>query len=103
MGFVVSKKIGNAVIRNRVTRRLREIIRPLLADLPADTGVVVRTLPGIDQVPYAELRDEVTGALRKAAGRLATTASSRPADATARSAPRGKAAERSRPEQDQDR
>src|SRR5690625_1167174 len=48
VGFVVSKKIGNAVVRNRVTRRLRAIVRPLLERLPAGSAVVIRALPGIE-------------------------------------------------------
>ncbi len=70
VGFVVSKRIGNAVIRNRVTRRLREILRPQLATLPAQTGIVVRTLPGIDQQPFAQLEADVTSALNSAMRKL---------------------------------
>lgn len=71
VGFVVSRRIGNSVVRNRVTRRLREIIRPRLPQLPAHAAVVIRTLPGIDAVPFAELEAEVAGGLEKAARRLA--------------------------------
>ena len=35
VGFTVSKKVGNAVERNRVRRRLREIVRRSAADRPA--------------------------------------------------------------------
>lgn len=66
VGFVVSKKIGNSVVRHRVTRRLREIVRPRLADLPCGTMMVVRALPGIDDVPFAGLREELNGALSRA-------------------------------------
>lgn len=70
VGFVVSKRIGNAVVRNRVTRRLREIIRPHLAALPPGTAVVLRALPGIDQQPFAELRADVDSALAGAERKL---------------------------------
>ncbi len=45
-GFVVSKAVGNAVVRNRVRRRLRHLVRERLADLPAGATLVVRALPG---------------------------------------------------------
>lgn len=70
MGFVVSKKIGIAVVRNRVTRRLREIARPLLGRLPTDAAVVVRALPGIQDQRFDELEDQVRGALGSATRKL---------------------------------
>lgn len=44
MGFTATKKIGNAVVRNRAKRRLREIARTLLPELG---------LPGHDYVLIA--------------------------------------------------
>jgi len=41
LGFVVSRKVGNAVARNRVKRRLREIFRKLLAESPLCCDIVV--------------------------------------------------------------
>lgn len=70
VGFVVSKKVGNSVVRHRVTRRLREIVRPRLDLLPAGSTCVVRTLPGIQDVPFAELADEVAGAMGSASAKL---------------------------------
>ena len=35
LGFTVTKKVGNAVVRNRTRRRLREAARLLLAQTPA--------------------------------------------------------------------
>jgi ribonuclease P protein component len=70
VGFVVSKKIGNAVVRNRVTRRLREIVRPHLESLPAGSAVVLRALPGIEAQPFSELREDVDSALASASRKL---------------------------------
>lgn len=44
-GFVVSSKVGNAVIRHRLTRQLRPLLRERLGGLPPGTDVVVRVLP----------------------------------------------------------
>ncbi|MBB5832972.1 ribonuclease P protein component [Brachybacterium aquaticum] len=70
VGFVVSKKIGNAVVRNRVTRRLREIVRPHLETLPPGSALVLRALPGIQDQSFAELRDDVDSALGTAERKL---------------------------------
>ncbi|MGP5078578.1 ribonuclease P protein component [Brachybacterium alimentarium] len=70
VGFVVSKRIGNAVVRNRVTRRLREIVRPRFETLPPGSGIVLRALPGIDEQPFAELEADVVGALGAATRKL---------------------------------
>ena len=45
VGFVVSTAVGNAVRRNRVKRRLRHLVRPLLEQHPHGLHVVVRALP----------------------------------------------------------
>ena len=38
VGFVVSKAVGGAVVRNRVKRQLRAASRPLVAELPTGDG-----------------------------------------------------------------
>ena len=57
-GFVVSKAVGNAVVRNRVKRRLRHLTRehlPSLQELPGSAVLVVRALPASATASYAEL------------------------------------------------
>lgn len=44
-GFVVSKAVGGAVVRNRVKRRLRHLTADALASSPHPVDVVVRALP----------------------------------------------------------
>lgn len=46
VGLVVSRSVGNSVIRHRVSRRIRGAVSPLLSTMPAGTRVVVRALPG---------------------------------------------------------
>ncbi|GIE80902.1 ribonuclease P protein component [Actinoplanes philippinensis] len=65
-GFVVSKAVGNSVVRNRVQRRLRHLVRPLLDDLPAGATVVVRALPPAAAATYETLATDLTGALASA-------------------------------------
>lgn len=43
-GFVVSKAVGNSVVRNRVRRRLRHLVRDRLEVLPGSSVLVVRAL-----------------------------------------------------------
>ena len=45
VGFVVSKAVGPAVVRNRVKRQLRHLTRERLAQLPAGALMVVRANP----------------------------------------------------------
>ncbi|TDD56759.1 ribonuclease P protein component [Saccharopolyspora elongata] len=65
VGFVVSKAVGTAVIRHRVTRRLRHLMRDLLPALPAGTLVVVRALPPAAGASSRELGADLDAALRK--------------------------------------
>jgi ribonuclease P protein component len=65
-GFVVSKAVGNAVIRNQVRRRLRHLVRPLLADLPAGAVLVVRALPAAAAASYPTLGADLEAAVAAA-------------------------------------
>ncbi|WP_203804132.1 ribonuclease P protein component [Actinoplanes couchii] len=65
-GFVVSKAVGNAVVRNKVRRRLRHLVRPLLADLPAGASLVVRALPAAAGAAYATMALDLESALTSA-------------------------------------
>ena len=68
VGFTVTKKIGNAVVRNRMKRRFRSLARDLLPTLGisgADHVLIGRSV-GIER-DFATLRDELTKALSKAA------------------------------------
>ncbi|MFI2708667.1 ribonuclease P protein component [Micromonospora sp. NPDC018662] len=65
-GFVVSKAVGGAVVRNKVRRRLRHLVRERLAELPAGTTLVVRALPPAADAAYARLGADLDAALAAA-------------------------------------
>ncbi|MBX3094608.1 MAG: ribonuclease P protein component [Cryobacterium sp.] len=64
-GFVVSKKVGNAVTRNRVRRRLRAICRDVVSELAPGTDVVIRALPESAHSTWASLQGEISAALSR--------------------------------------
>ena len=57
-GFVTSKRVGSAVVRNRIRRRLREIVRRHQADLRNDFWIVTIARPKAAGATYGELEDE---------------------------------------------
>ena len=66
IGFTASKKIGNAVLRNRAKRRLRALAReclPALAHPGWDYVLVARPEATVSR-PYADLCADLTQAMR---------------------------------------
>ena len=67
-GFIVSKQIGGAVVRNTVRRRLKAICAEALPNVRDGADVVIRALPGAAAADFDQLRTQVAGCLsRKAA------------------------------------
>lgn len=63
VGFIVSKAIGGAVVRNRVQRRLRHMMRPRLVDLPNGSLLVVRAKPSATTARAEELDAQLESAI----------------------------------------
>lgn len=59
VGFTVSRKVGNAVVRNRVRRRLRELARVHSPCLSPSYDYVVIAYPAAADADFARLRDEL--------------------------------------------
>jgi len=71
IGFIVSRAVGPAVVRNRVRRRLRHLAAGHLHSLPEGSLLVLRANPPAATASQAELAAElglVVGALRKRQG-----------------------------------
>ena len=64
-GFIVTKAVGGAVTRNTVKRRLRSVSRDLLSTIPEGHDVVIRALPGSEQVPWVTLHAEIARGLER--------------------------------------
>lgn len=73
VGLIVSKAVGNAVVRNRVKRRLRHQVAPLLDTLPTGTSVVVRALPPAAALTSGELAEELRVGLTRCLSRTMVT------------------------------
>lgn len=68
-GFVVSKAVGNAVRRNKVKRRLRELAQTTVRQAPYGYDAVVRALPAAARADWAELSADWARAWRSASSR----------------------------------
>jgi ribonuclease P protein component len=68
LGITVTKKVGNAVVRNRMKRRFRALGRDLLATqgIAGADHILIGRAGGIER-GYVALRDEFGAALRKLA------------------------------------
>ena len=67
-GITVTKRIGNAVARNRMKRRFRALLREMLPEQGmADTDHVLIGREGGIERDFAKLRDELRAALDRAA------------------------------------
>ena len=74
LGLSVSRKVGNAVTRNAVRRRLREVFHSCFSGMSQDLDIVVSAKPAAAGATFEELREEFS----KSLGRLCVTVERRP-------------------------
>jgi len=55
VGFIVSRAVGSAVVRNRVKRRIRDLMRGYVGSLPGGCLLVVRANPAAATARQADL------------------------------------------------
>jgi ribonuclease P protein component len=67
VGFTVTKKVGNAVIRNRMKRRMRELARSLIVNggIQGADHIMIGRLGGIDR-DFHQMHGDLEKALAKA-------------------------------------
>ncbi|XAS64118.1 ribonuclease P protein component [Pseudarthrobacter sp. So.54] len=92
IGFIVSKSVGNAVVRNLVKRRLREIGALSLQNYGSGYAIVVRALPAAASASWDQLRSDYDTALetnmKRLSSRLPKAATSVSSETTQEGTPR---------------
>ena len=63
-GISVKKALGGAVVRNRIRRRIREIVRRNKMEIPTGWDIVIHPRSSVAKAPFAPLEGELVRLLR---------------------------------------
>jgi ribonuclease P protein component len=66
IGFSVSKRVGNAVRRNRAKRRMRACVTPMVPCIAGGFNVIFIAKPDVVDAPFAELKKQMETLIRRA-------------------------------------
>lgn len=70
LGLSVSRKVGNAVTRNAVRRRLREVFHSCFSGTSENLDFVVSARPAAAEATFEELREEFGKSLGRVGGQV---------------------------------
>ena len=66
VGLAVTKKVGHAVVRNKVRRRLREIIKKHVPTLKQNNNIIIVARDNITEASFEKLSNEFLKLIKKA-------------------------------------
>ena len=66
VGLAVTKKVGHAVVRNKVRRRLREIIKKQVPNLKQNNNIIIVARDNINESSFEKLSNEFFKLIKKA-------------------------------------
>ena len=64
-GFSIKKALGSAVVRNRMRRRLREMVRCRRQEIPAGWDIVIHPKITVAKAPFTVLEQDLLRVLSK--------------------------------------
>ena len=65
VAFAVSKKVGNSVVRHKVTRKLRQCVTQNANLIPPGVQIVVRALPEAANLNFSQINEEFLTIIKK--------------------------------------
>jgi ribonuclease P protein component len=68
LGVIASRRVGNAVARNRAKRRLRALFRLHQGSLPPSCDIILIARSAIHNAPFGDLERRFEGAVKRHAG-----------------------------------
>ena len=64
-GFSIKRALGGAVVRNRMRRRLREIVRCHRQEIPTGWDIVIHPKSSVAKAPFAVIAEDLVRLLKK--------------------------------------
>ena len=65
IGLIVSKIVGNSVIRHKTSRQIRNVMKDLIPQIPGNIQIIIRALPEITTKDFSEINKSLTDAVLK--------------------------------------
>ena len=65
VGLIVSKVVGNSVVRHKVSRHIRNVVKDLLETIPGNIQIVIRALPAITEKEFTDINKILSESISK--------------------------------------